>query len=251
MTFLVLRLTLWFALGGAAIGGLFWLLLNTPESNALMLGASAATSLLIVIVAAIVIGAGVLVARGSAFAAAIRRALGGAHWFVLAALPTLILWMLSQRTDAWVSAHSGEINAWFIARFGWADVDWLFQSQQWFTRWLRWIVMPLASLALLASLLDRRGLEVGDSVRRAWHWRVLLPATLAFVILATLPAQLLAWRPAVPPTWVEPAVATLRIAAAGLLWSAGAAFLIALVGGRATPAISHGAASESPQAHPA
>jgi len=27
------------------------------------------------------------------------------------------------RGDAWVTAHSGEVSAWFIARFDWADVS--------------------------------------------------------------------------------------------------------------------------------
>jgi hypothetical protein len=251
MMSLVLRLTLWLAAGGVAIGGLFWLLLNTPEANALMLGASAAITILIVVVSAVIVGAGVLLAHGSRLGPAVRRGLGGVHWFVLAALPTAILWALAQRTDAWVAAHSGEINAWFIVRFGWADIDWLFQAQSWFTRWLRWIVMPLASLALLSQLLLGMPDGIGDSLRRAWQWRVLLPATLAFVVLATLPPQLIAWRPALPPTWIEPAVATLRIAAAALLWAAGAALLIALVAASRTPTVTPANASDSPQAHPA
>jgi hypothetical protein len=228
MITLLAQLTAWLVAGAAILTGLYWLLLNTPESNAAMLAASAVTALAILIVTAIVVNAGVLMALGHPLSTALRRAAGAIHWFVLALVPTAIAWWLLLQAGAWTAEHSGEVGAWFIARFGWADINWLFQAQAWISRWVRWIVMPLASLSWLALRLRPAPVGFGNWVRGAWHWRTLLPASLAFAVLATIPGALVAWRPSMPPTWIEPTVSALRLGIATVLWCAGAALLIAL-----------------------
>ncbi|HUE89369.1 MAG TPA: hypothetical protein VMO26_25090 [Vicinamibacterales bacterium] len=128
--------------------------------------------------------------------------------------------------------HS-EINAWVIARFGWADITPLIQAEVWISRWIRWAVLPAATLSLLAALLTRETRR-RDWLRRAWHWRTLLAATLAFVLLFAVPWQLTGWRPQVPPTWIEPAVAGLRLGVVFLLGLAGAAVMIIAAAGAAS-----------------
>ncbi len=114
---------------------------------------------------------------------------------------------VTRRGDAWVTAHSGEISAWFIAqaRTGRTSAA-LFRIESWVSRWLRWVVFPVASLSLLSALLQREvwpGVSDAGWIKRAWSWRTLLLATVAFVAFLTLPWQLTSWRPALPPTWVE------------------------------------------------
>ena len=42
----------------------------------------------------------------------------------------VIWWLVGGATDRWITIHSGPINAWFIARFGWDDVSWLFAGDR-------------------------------------------------------------------------------------------------------------------------
>ncbi len=132
--------------------------------------------------------------------------------------------------------HSGEINAWFIARFGWADISALMTRGS--------VGSPLAAAGSSSRLPPSRcsprfcttalAAWAVRWLRRAWHWRTLAMATIVFVLFFVLPWRLTTWRPAVPPTWVEPTVAGLRLFAAVLLWSFGAALLVLLsVSGRA------------------
>lgn len=222
--------TAWMLMGSSGLAALYWLLLNTPETNALALTASAALLLALLIVSAVIVNAAVLLSRGSTLGEAIRRGTRGVPWFVAMLVPLVAIWWGVTAADTWVSNHAGEINAWFIARFGWADVTRLFQAETWLTRWVGWVVAPLAGLSLLAAWLDHgsAGMTRDRWLRRAWHWRTLVPATLVFAVLIVLPWQITQWRPALPPTWVEPAVAALRLFVVAVLWSAGAALLIGL-----------------------
>jgi hypothetical protein len=234
------RLTLWVLGGAVCLIALYWLLLNTPETNALTLSASAVLLLALLILSAVVVNTAVLLSRDAALRFAVGRGVGGVPWFVAVLLPLGAAWWAITAADAWVSSHAGEINAWFIAQFGWADVSWLLQAAAWLHRWIGWVVAPLAALSLLAALLDHgaAGVTRDGWLRRAWHWRTLLGATLVFAVLIVAPWQMTAWRPALPPTWVEPAVAALRLLVVAVLWSAGAALLITLAATRQPAAIS-------------
>jgi hypothetical protein len=224
------RLTFWLLGGAVALTALYWLLLNTPDTNALALSASAALLLALLVVSAVVVNAAVLLSRGSRLATAVARGLRGTPWFVATLVPLAVIWWAMNAADAWVSAHAGEINAWFIAQFGWADISPLLQAERWLVRWLGWVAAPLAGLSLLAALLDHgaSGVIRDPWLVRAWHWRTLIVATLVFAVLIVAPWQLTAWRPRLPPTWVEPAVVALRLAVIAVLWSAGAALLVML-----------------------
>jgi hypothetical protein len=231
----VVRLTVWLGLGAALLSGVYWLFLSTPETNALALGASVVLLLLLLVLTALVVNAAVLIGGGASIGGSIAKGLRGTLWFILTLIPLGIAWWGLTAGQAWVVEHSGEINAWFIARFGWADIGALMTAEAWAVRWLGWVVVPLAAVSLLAALLHDGARGVGGPwLRRAWHWRTLAMATIVLVLFFVLPWRLTTWRPAVPPTWVEPTVAGLRLFAAVLLWSFGAALLVLLsVSGRA------------------
>ena len=218
----------WLALGGATLAGLYWLFLNTPESNALTLTASSLLVLAISVGGAITVNGAVLLASGGGWGASIRSALLGIPWFVVATIPVIATWMVVSRGDAWIERHSGEISAWFIAQLGWADVTPLLRIEIWLSRWLRWVAIPIAALCLLAALLHDGARAVAGVrwLRRAWHWRTLLVATIVFVALVALPWQLTMWRPALPATWVQPTVAGLRLAAVVVIGLIGCALLV-------------------------
>ena len=127
---------------------------------------------------------------------------------------------MTRRGDAWVTAHSGEISAWFIAKLGWADISCALPH--------RVVGEPMAPLGRVPS----RGAvpALGPAQRGvARRWRCGLDQARLVVanapardasrscVLLALPWQLTAWRPALPPTWVEPAVAELRLGVAAIL----------------------------------
>jgi hypothetical protein len=213
------------AAGSVIAGGLFWLFLNTPESNVFMLLASLVLMVGLVTVVAVTVNAAVLRARGVSLRVALAGGARGTGWFVIAIAPLLLAWWAIGRGDDWIARHQGEINAWFIARFGWADITRLLQMEMWISRWLRWAVLPAVTASLLATLLTRERSR-SDWVRRAWHWRTLLVATLVCFLLFALPWQLVSWRPQLPPTWIEPAAAGLRLGVVFLLGLIGAAVMI-------------------------
>ena len=226
----LLRVASCLALGGLTLAGLYWLFLHTPESNALTLAGSVALVLMMITAAAVTVNAAVLLARGDAWGPSLRRALRGIPWVVVAAIPAVIAWIGVTRVDAWIERHSGEISAWFIAQFGWADVTPLFTVELWLSRWIRWVVVPVAALCLLDALLHAgvRALTGARWIRHAWHWRTLALASVVVFVLLALPWQLAMWRPKLPATWVELPVAGLRLGVVAMLWLIGGAVLVAL-----------------------
>jgi hypothetical protein len=220
----------WLALGGSVSAGLYWLFLNTPESNALTLSSSVALVLIMLATTALTVNGAILRAWGHASRQAMRTALKGIPWFIVSAIPVVIAWLGVAQADAWVERHNGEISAWFIARFGWADVTPLFRVELWLSRWIRWVVVPIAALCLLAALLQegRRALTGTGWIRHALHWRTLVVASLVVFLLVALPWRLTGWRPALQGTWVQPAAAGLRLGTGALLALIGCALLVRL-----------------------
>ena len=109
-----------------------------------------------------------------------RRHIG---WSLLLSVPIAALIVGVLQVDAWVARHSGEISAWFIARFGWADITLLFRAYSYVSAWVRWLLLPVAGIAAMAAVLHqgRKGVVTSRWLAAAWHWRTLLVATLAFV----------------------------------------------------------------------
>jgi hypothetical protein len=218
---------LWIGAGAALLAALFWGFINTPESNASMLAVSALLAIAIVAAAAVVVNVAVLLALGGSFNASLRSGARRIGWSLVAAAPLALLVWTVTLADAWVAQRSGEISAWFIARFGWADITPLFAAQRVLSTWLRWVFLPVAALAALSSFLTTDAAARRRWVHATWHWRTLLVATLAFGLLVVLPWRAAFWRPVgLPPTWVEPAAAGLRLALVAALIALGLAIII-------------------------
>ena len=244
----IVSIAAWLGVGAAVLGGMYWLFLNTPEANVLMLGASVLLIILMVIGVAIIVNSAVLVARGQTWRYALARGVRTVPWFLIAAIPLVLIWWDVLATDAWVGRHAGEISAWFIARLGWADIEWLFTIETWLSRWLRWAFAPVVALCLLSALLsDGAGaLRRTQWIRRVLHWRTLVPATLVFILLFALPWQLVDWRPELPPTSVEVMAAAARLGSAAILIVVGAALLVTTA---ARPSLPSAPSAPSTQSH--
>jgi hypothetical protein len=221
---------------------LYWGFLNTPEANLVMLTLSAVLVLLMIVVGAVVVNVAILLALGSPVRSSVAT---GARWSVavviacLAVLP--LVWMIN-RGDAWVASRSGEISAWFIAKVGWADITPLFQTQMYLSVWLRWVLLPVTVLAALAVWLQHGGRAIGRArwLRAAWHWRTLVIATLTFVVLIAYPWRVATWRPqGLPATWIEPALAAVRLSAIAASMAVGAAVVIMTVARQTERMTSH------------
>ena len=210
----IVRVTLWLAFALHVLAGLYWALLSTPESNALMLALS------LVLIVVLLLGAGValdvavrLWTRGPI---AVRR-----HELVLPAvrlLPALAVfgavWWVADAAGAWVEASRGSITAAIIARTGWADPEAVFTAARWLATLIAWVVGPLAALGLFGAL--TRGVPVG-AVRRwlapALSWRALAVGALVVIALAWFWPLLEGWRPALPPTRIQLLFVAAKIAA--------------------------------------
>ena len=83
--------------------------------------------------------------------AGVKRALRVDPRRVPAALIVLVIWWLANRAEVWIAMRSGQINAWFIARFGWDDVSWLFTAIGYVADWFRWVIAALLALSLMAG----------------------------------------------------------------------------------------------------
>lgn len=225
-----LAVAAWLAAGGLALLGLYWLLINTPDSSAFMLALSALLVAAMLAVAAVVTNTAVLRYGGHPLRTAVPRAARGIPRFLLAAVPVAAAAWAVRRGDNWVALHAGEISAWFIATLDWTETQPLFDVARYVSVWLRWVVVPVLALAWLARMLGRDGgsRDVMAPRARPKRLRMLAVATIAFVLLVALPWQLMAWRPGgLPPTWIEPAMAVVRLSALGFVMAVGAAVMMA------------------------
>jgi hypothetical protein len=222
------------AAGACIATALYWVFLNTPESRVLLLVLSGLLVLAILVTAGVAIVSSMLIAGGDTWARSLNRGVRALPSFaVVAAIAALIVWGIG-RADIWIGAQFGQVSAWFIARFNVDDVRWLFTVERYVSLWLRCVVVPLGALALLHAVVTggAAGAVPGRWLRAGWHWRTLLVATAAFLIVVVLPGQWVTWRPAlVEGRSFEPAFAGARLAfIAGLALAGAAVVLRTLVG---------------------
>jgi hypothetical protein len=218
-------LVAWLAVGHAVLMGLFWALVNTPESNVLMLAVSALIVLLLVLCAAMVEGtAGAWLLPGRTFREAIRAAPAAVPSFVLACLVFALCWWVSHRIEVWHEAHRGQIDAWSIATFDAANAVWphrLFDA-------LVFVVRAIVGVSLALAVLFAR-LEGGRPAVFRLRWvraglsrDQLALVALAMTLLVALPWRFSTWRPeGLPVSWVQPAFAVAKLALVYLLMNAG------------------------------
>ena len=235
MRFLVA--VLWVLIGCAFNGGVYWLFLNTPESTVWTLAASGILALVIVVLDGLTItGATSILANGLS-RTAIGRALRAIPSIVPASLTVLVIWWLTLRGEDWVTLRQGQINAWFIARFGWADVTWIYRAVHYLGMWLRWVVAFMLAVSLVAGWISVgvRAMAQFAWVRRALRPRALLLGSLYFVVLIALPWKyLVPWRPAgLPPTSAEFVFIAAKLSFAAMLFAVAVTLMIREAGGSA------------------
>ena len=226
----LVSVTLWILAGAALTGGAYWSFLVTPEST---VGALAASSLLIItaaFLAAVTVGGAILGWRDGLSASHLRTTIAGVPAAIPGALVVFAVWWLVGRATDSVTIYSGQINAWFIASFGWDDVSWLVTGIAWFSVWLKWVVAPMLALSLMASVLVA-GWRTLTGMR--WVTRALAPlslgiATIAFGVLIAAPwTYLTPWRPeGLPATSIELAFIIAKLSVTALLMASGLALII-------------------------
>ncbi|MEO8678595.1 MAG: hypothetical protein ABI665_06095 [Vicinamibacterales bacterium] len=222
--------TLWILVGGALAGGVYWGFLNTPESSVGSLVLSAVLVLLALAVAGVTLNGAIGAWSGQPALAVGRRALAHAAGIIPALVIVLLIWWIAGYATGRVGLYSGEISAWFIARFGREDISVLFTTISWLTSWLRWVVAPLLALSLMASI----GAAGWASAWRAtWLRAALSPgrlvlSTLWFSALVAAPWVYLApWRPrGLPATSVEIAFIAAKLLVTAVLMAMGLALMI-------------------------
>ena len=222
--------TVWILAGAALTGGAYWTFLITPESTIWSLAVSG----LMLIVAGVLLGitiSGAIVGwRHGISARLLRDATNGIPALVpAAAVVGLTWWLVGGATDR-VTIYSGPINAWFIARFGWDDVSWLFKGIEVLAVWAKWVVAPLLGLSAMAGILATGWRTLAGT---RWITGALAPlplgfATLAFGALVAAPWVYLApWRPAMlPATTIEIAFIGVKLSVTALLMAIGVALII-------------------------
>jgi hypothetical protein len=183
--------------GAAAAAGLYWGFLSTPESTVVMLVLSALLALAFLTLVAATVNTLLLAwSEGGVSGAVVRKAL---RQVPAAAAPLLLVaaaWWLVLRADGWVQMRSGEISAWFIARFGWGDVGWLFRTIEWLSLWLRWVLAPFIGLVWWRHILSGTWRPTRMAVREALHPLSILAATAILLVLVWAPwTQVVPWRP--------------------------------------------------------
>ncbi len=232
-----LVVVLWLAVGHLVAGGLYWTLLQVPESNAIMLGASLALVIAGVSWVAIVEVGGLLGWTGGLREVA-ARTIRRLPWFVPALLVFVLVWWLGSTADAWYSARATQVDAWLLLHAGWTRTAGLHRA----VGWVFWFVSYGVGLSLALSLLARTARDGAAAVVRAGWLRqglaweqLLIIAGVAFVGIR-LPWGAAFWRPAsLPPTSVELAFVAAKLTALYLVANAAWAFLLRSVAAGAPP----------------
>lgn len=205
----------WLTVGHALLGGLYWLLLQIPESNVLMLG----SSLLVVIVG--IYGFGLVEAtamRGlgssdgpaAALSAGLRRAAIALAPFAL----FVVIWLAVGALETTIETRRTEIDAWIIAKTGKTDTASLHTIMGWVLWVVRYGIGSSLALALLRLCVNGRaaGSSWGHWLARGLHWSSLVVTTLALLVGIWLPWQAAGWRPAsLPVSWLQPTFAALKL----------------------------------------
>ena len=185
-------------LGTAVVAALYWGFLNTPESTVAALALSLLLAVAAVTLAAATINVVLLAwTEGPLSRALVRRAVRQLRAGVPPILFLAAAWWVVLRGEGWVELHSGEISAWLIVQFGWADVTWLFRAAALIGLWLRWAVVPLAALVWWRRILSGSWQPSGAAIKEVVNPGRVLEATVIVCLLVWVPWQhLVPWRPA-------------------------------------------------------
>jgi hypothetical protein len=229
-------ITLWVAAGHAAVFGLFWALIQVPESSLWMLGLSAVLTVAIVIVAGwIEITATLAWLPGRPVREVAQRGLKALPVFLIGLLLAVMIWWAGGRGAQWLADHRGEIDAWLMLHVGWTRPAALHGAVAWVFRFIRY---PLAVSVGLTAMATGALAGFRHLARPRWLARALAPAPLlliGFLLLACIwaPLEIVYWRPRrLPPTWIEPVFVGAKLASIYLLANVGWALVLRVVARR-------------------
>lgn len=221
--------SLWILVGSALTAGVYWTFLITPESTVWTVMASALLALAALLMAGLTASGAIALLMDGPSMAGVRRAFRAVAGVIPAALIVFVLWWVTTHAEAWVAMRSGQIDAFFIARFGWADVSWLFRAVHRAAQWGRWVLGALLALSLMAGFVAAGWSALGQAawLKRAVRPRTLVAATFWFVVLIALPwMYLVPWRPKqLPASSVEFAFIVVKLSIAAILFAIGAALI--------------------------
>jgi len=221
--------TLWIMVGGVLTAAAYWGFLVTPESTVWALMMSAVLAGVALALAGLTASGAIAMWWHGASLTAVRRAVRSIPGVIPAALIVLLIWWLANRVEIWIALRNGQINAWFIARFGWDDMSWLFTAIGYIADWFRWVIAALLALSLMAGFvaIGWRALAQAAWLRRALRPRAMAAATLWFGGLIALPwIYLLPWHPrSLPPTSIEFAFIVAKLSLSAILFAIGAALV--------------------------
>lgn len=221
--------TLWILAGSVLTAGVYWGFLITPESTIWALLMSAVLAIVALALAGLTASGAIAMWWHGASLTAVGRAWRSIPGVVPATLIVLLVWWLANRVELWITMRSGPINAWFIARFGWDDMSWLFTAIGVAADWFRWVIAALLALSLMAGYvaIGWRAITQPAWIRRALAPRAIAVATLWFGGLIALPwLYLVPWRPqSLPPTSLEFAFIVTKLSVSVILFAIGAALV--------------------------
>jgi hypothetical protein len=223
----------WVLCGGALAYGLFWELLQVPESSVWMLGLSCTIALLIVIVLLWTAG-GIFALYGrpqSSARVALVTGLGHAVAVIVGALVFLAAWWATSALFAWHSAYGGQLDAWIIARSGKSETKWLHELIDWAIWVLRWGIGLTLALSLAAEVTAEGRAAFG---RARWLGRALHPGrwlvvALLVALLQFLPWHYVNWRPARLTLGMEPWFVGAKLTIVTVLSAIGAVLAVRIV----------------------
>ncbi len=229
----------WILAGVAISGGVYWLFLTTPESTVWALITSAVLAIVALMLAGFTITGAIAILSNGISRATLMRAMRAIPSIVPALIIVLIIWWMTIRVETWFGMRNGQINAWFIAKFGWDDVSWLFRLIRYTAMWFRWIVASMLALSLMTGfvIVGARAIAQFAWLRRALRPRALVLSTLVFIVLIALPWKyLVPWRPAgLPATSIEMAFIATKLSVAAVMAAIAIAVMIREASGTVPP----------------
>jgi hypothetical protein len=225
----------WLVFGHALVIALFWGLVNVPDSNSLMVGVSIVTLALVIAAVAIVNGtAAAWLLPGRTWPQAFAAGLGSVPAVVAALVVIGTFWWTGDVALGWVAAHRGEIDAWLIASLDATKTAWVDRVVSVLVFLWTGVIGVSLAVALLFSKLERgmAGVVRFEWLRAGLSRDQLMLTAAAMTLLVALPWQAALWRPrGMPPSWWQPAFATVKLALIYLAMNVGWLFVL-LAGSR-------------------
>ena len=191
-------------LGSGVLVGLYWTLLNVPESSVTALLLSALLALMLALVMGTTLALAMAASGGLPAGQAAGRARAALPLFIVGVGVFAALWFVTTSFDAWWAAHRGEADALAIRYLGITRTEPAHTAVSWISWLLRWVLSLSAVLGLVASAVARRTSPLRSGLREAVRLWPLLSATTGVLLVTRGLWRLTPWRPhGLPPTQGE------------------------------------------------